>query len=192
MSSTDESRDRRALIVIDVQRGFDAPAWGRRNNPSCEENVSALIEAWRSAGLPIVYVRHDSIEDGSPLGASAPGNAFKPEVSGEPDLLVSKRVHSAFLGSPDLHAWLQSHGVSGVAVSGIQTNFCCETTTRVASDLGYDTWFVLDATHTFDRLDPSGELVTADELMRITAANLDGEFARVLTTHEAVEAVAGR
>ena len=44
------------------------------------------------------------------------------EITGEPDLLVSKEVHSAFYGEPDLHAWLQKHGISGVAVCGIQTN----------------------------------------------------------------------
>ena len=33
---------RTALIVVDVQRGFDdASYWGRRNNPDCERNVAA-------------------------------------------------------------------------------------------------------------------------------------------------------
>jgi len=39
-----QPEDARALIVVDVQRGFDdAGYWGRRNNPSCESNVAALI-----------------------------------------------------------------------------------------------------------------------------------------------------
>ena len=39
------------LIVVDVQRGFDdAGFWGPRNNTACEENVRALIAAWRREG----------------------------------------------------------------------------------------------------------------------------------------------
>jgi hypothetical protein len=41
---------------------------------------------------------------------------------------------------------------------------------------------VLDATHTFDRPDPFGGVVSADELARVTATNLHGEFATVIDT----------
>src|SRR3954454_24722601 len=90
-----------ALIVVDVQQAFDdAGYWGRRNNPGCEANVARLIEAWRAEGRPLVFVRHDSDEEVSPLRPDEPGNAFKPEVSGEPDLLVTKQVNSAFSARP--------------------------------------------------------------------------------------------
>ena len=93
-----------ALIVIDMQKGFDDDSfYGPRNNPECETNVAKLIEAWRSHKWPIVFVRHDSHDDMSPLGVGREGNAFKDEVSGKPDLLVVKPTHSAFLGKPDLH-----------------------------------------------------------------------------------------
>src|ERR687883_113365 len=91
-----------ALVVVDVQRAFDdAGYWGRRNNPACETNVAALIDTWRTAGRPLVYVRHDSDEPGSPLAPGQPGNAFKDVVTGAPDLLVTKQVNSAFYGDPD-------------------------------------------------------------------------------------------
>src|SRR3954451_16059083 len=80
-----------ALIVVDLQKGFDDPSWGRRNNPACEENVAAVIEAFRRRGEPIVFVRHDSDEDVSPLRPDEPGNAFREEVHGTPDLLVTKQ-----------------------------------------------------------------------------------------------------
>lgn len=175
-----------ALIVIDLQEGFTDPAWGPLNNPECESNVGALIGAWRQAGRPIVYVRHDSVEPGSPLGPDHPGNALKEVVSGEPDLLVTKNVNSAFYGDPDLHQWLQSRGVTGVAVTGLQTNLCCETTARMAGNLGYDTLFVLDATATFDLPARGGGTISADELARVTASNLQDEFADVVMTADLI------
>ena len=94
--------DRVALLVVDVQQGFDDPVWGPRNNPACEENVATLIEAWRAKGQPIVYVRHDSSEPESPFTPGQRGNEFREILSGEPDLLVVKSVNSAFHGDPDL------------------------------------------------------------------------------------------
>jgi nicotinamidase-related amidase len=181
--------DRAALIVVDVQRGFDdAGYWGARNNPACEGNVAALIAAWRAAGRPVVFVRHDSDEPGSPLRPGTPGNAFQDLVDGDPDLLVTKHVNSAFHGEPDLDAWLRAAGVTELVVAGISTNHCCETTARLAGNLGYRTLFALDATYTFDRRGPDGATISADELARVTAANLHGEFATVVSTAELLDA----
>ena len=183
--------DDTALVVVDVQRGFeDAGLWSptaRRNNPACEANVAALIGAWRNAGRPLVYVRHDSAEPRSPLAPGTPGNRFQDVVSGEPDLLVAKQVNSAFYGEPDLHAWLRERGIGSVALCGITTDHCVETTARMAGNLGYDVLFALDATHTFDRTGPDGTLVTADELARATAASLHGEFATVVRTADLLD-----
>jgi nicotinamidase-related amidase len=178
--------EQRALIVVDVQMGFDDPAWGHRNNPKCEENIATLIRHWRSRGGPIVYVRHDSALSDSLLRPGQPGNALRPFVDGEPDLLVTKSVNSAFYGRPDLHQWLQHESIHGLVICGVQTNYCCETTARMAGNLGYETYFALDATHTFDMPDLDGCEITADELARVTAANLDGEFASVVETADLV------
>jgi nicotinamidase-related amidase len=176
-----------ALVVVDVQKAFDdARLWGRRNNPACEENVDRLISAWRDAGQPLVFVRHDSREPGSPLGAGTPGNAFKDVVAGEPDLLVTKSVNSAFHGEPDLAAWLRGGRIERLVICGIQTNMCCETSARVGANLGFDVAFALDATHTFDLDDHEGGTIGADELARVTRANLDPEFCRVVTTAQAI------
>jgi nicotinamidase-related amidase len=184
--------DRAALIVVDVQKGFDdADFFGPRNNPACEANVEALIAAWRASDQPIVFVRHHWDEDGSPLRSDEAGSEFKDVVAGEPDVLVTKTVHSAFHGTPDLHEWLGRNGIERLVICGIQTNVCCETTARVGSDLGYKVGFAIDATHTFDQDDHDGGKVTADELARVTASNLDPEFGRVLSTDAAIAELNG-
>lgn len=175
---------REALVVVDVQEGFNDPSWGQRNNPACEANIAALLAAWQQAGEPIVFVRHDSLSAESPLSHGQPGNDLQPLLTGEPDLLVTKSVNSAFHGSPDLHAWLVAQGIERIVVCGITTNHCCETTARVGGNLGLDVTFVIDATYTFDRTGPDGVTIDADTLSRVTATNLHGEFADVVRTQD--------
>jgi len=175
------------IVVIDMQKGFgDASYWGPRNNPDCESNVEELIAAWRAQSWPIVYVRHDSVMPSSPLAPSSKGNEFKAALTGKPDLLVSKSVHSAFYGKPDLHDWLQEERISGVAICGIQTNLCCETTARMASDLGYEVLFVADATHTFDIVTETKKVYRAREVARYTMLNIDADFGKVVSTADLV------
>ena len=166
-----------ALVLIDIQQGFAEPVWGRRNNPDAEANVGRLVAAWTAAGRPIVRVRHASTSAGSPLAPDRPGHAYHPVVADiTPALEVTKSVHSAFLGTPDLHAWLQENGIREIVVTGVQTNRCCETTARWAGDLGYAVRFAIDATYTFDE-----DGLTAEELSAATATNLDGHFGRVVS-----------
>jgi nicotinamidase-related amidase len=171
-----------ALIVVDVQVGFDNPMWGDRNNPACEQNIAELVARWEQLGWPVVVVRHDSVEQHSPLRPELPGNQLKQFLRDRGDLLVTKSVHSSFHGEPNLHGWLAERGIEAVAVCGITTNHCCETTARVACDLGYRVTFIGDATATFDRLSLSGEVIDADTLARTTFANLAEEFAEVRDT----------
>lgn len=169
-----------ALILIDVQRGFDDPYWGKRNNPDAEANIARLLDSWTG---PLVLVRHDSTTPDSPLRPGQDGNRFKPELDrAEPDLVFAKSVNSAFHGEVDLHAWLGARQITDVVLAGVQTNMCVETTARVGGNLGYRVRVVLDATFTFDLED-----LTADQLTRATAANLrGGGFAGIVSTDDVV------
>lgn len=177
--------DRTALVVVDVQKGFDDAAyWGPRDNPQAEENIEALLHEWRDRSRPVVFVQHSDEDPLSPLHPGNAGHAFKDLLSGKPDLLVHKTVNSGFHGSPDLDGWLRAQGIESIVVCGITTNHCCETTARVGGNLGYRVFFAVDATHTFDRDDLEGGTVPAAELSRITAINLHDEFATVVATRD--------
>ena len=174
------------LIVIDVQRAFDDPAWGERNNPDAEVRIAQAIAGWRERDAPLIHVRHRSAE---PEGTFIPGTdafEFKPEaqpLDGEP--VITKDVNSAFIGT-DLEERLRSDGVTSVALVGLTTDHCCSTTARMAANLGFDTWVLGDAMATFARHTPDGELIGAQEMHRTALASLHDEFAEVLSTDEAL------
>lgn len=180
-------QDNAALIVVDVQEGFDDESLtGKRNNPDADRNIEAIITVWEQARRPIVVVQHNSISAGSVLNPSKPGNSLKPYVKKvKPELAVTKSVNSAFYGTPDLDQWLKSSDIHQIVIVGIQTNMCCETTARMAGNLGYDVIFVPDAMHTFDATGPDGVVLSADEITRATVASLyDGGFAKIASTHD--------
>lgn len=173
-----------ALIVVDVQRGFDEPVWGRRNNPGAEGNIARLLAAFRGSGRPVFHVQHMSVEPRSPLRPGRPGNRIKDcatPLPGEP--LVRKTVNSSFIGT-NLESRLRRKGVKTVAVVGLTTNHCVSTTARMAGNLGFETFVVSDATATFDRRGPDGRVHRAETMHEIGLAELHGEFATVLTTDE--------
>lgn len=120
-----------ALVVIDAQLAFDDTGyWGERNNPTCEENIALLVRVWQEKDWPIVVVRHDSADPGSPVHPDSAGHAFKRCVPESCDLLVSKSVNSAFYGESSLEQWLRDREIHSLAICGITTNHCCETTAR--------------------------------------------------------------
>ena len=171
-----------ALLVIDVQDSFtaDAARWASRNNPAFEANVTRLVEAYRNAGLPVIWVVH---EDGDAL--FRPGTPYvrlQPFLDRrEDEPLLRKSTRNAFT-STDLAERLAALGVRRLAITGIQTEQCCETTARVAGDLGYDVDFVTEATLTFPITDAAtGDVQPADAITRATEFSLRGRFARIAT-----------
>ena len=181
-----------ALIVIDVQRGFDDwEAAGRhRNNPQAVARIAGLLAGFRRAGAPVFHIRHAGKDTASAFFPAGPGFAVKDEareIAGEP--VIVKRVNSAFIGT-GLENRLREAGIQTVVICGATTNHCVETTVRMAGNLGFDTALVRDATWTFDRTGPDGDIHTAEHIHAITLANLNGEFARIVRTAEAIEALA--
>ena len=179
-----ELHGRAALIVVDVQQGFDdAEFWGANYNDAADANISALLDHWQGSGRPIVAVRHDSVNPDSPLHPDNQGAVKDYVADANADLFVTKSVNSAFYGDPDLHRWLQDQGISQIVIVGIQTNMCCETTARMGGNLGYDVVFVPDATDTFDLTGPDGITMLAGDLAAATITNLHGGgFATVVST----------
>lgn len=174
-----------ALIMIDVQQSFrHRPYSDERVLPAFFERSSALVEGFMAARLPIVRILH--VEDTGPFSKASGLVEPMPELAFEPTATFEKTVHSALVGT-GLQRWLTARGISRLAIAGIRTEQCCETTTRNASDLGFEVDYVGEATLTFPMMTRAGRTVSADEIRARTEMVLADRFATIVTVDEAVE-----
>jgi len=186
LNSKDVPIGQSALLVVDAQDSFkvDAKKWERRNNRDFENNVGRLIDAYREAKLPVIFFIHTDEDPG--FGTDHPMFKLMEELqprSTEP--VIQKNTRNAFT-STGLSALLLEKGVRKVAITGIQMEQCCETTARVAADLGYAVDFVIDGTMTFPipNWEKPGEELGVDAIRERTEYALRKRFARITTVTE--------
>ncbi|CAI8967941.1 Uncharacterized isochorismatase family protein YrdC [Bacillus sp. IT-79MI2] len=179
-----------ALVIIDVQKAFNLPYWGERNNPFAEENMKSLLEEWRKRALTIIHIQHVNKENvESMFHPNTETVKFKEEVQPlQGEIVIQKCVNSAFIGT-DLEKLLKEKNCNSVIIVGLTTNHCVETTTRMARNLGFSTYLVSDATATFNRKGPDGVQYCAEEIHNMTLVNLHEEFATIVTTSGILEKV---
>uniref|UniRef100_UPI003B52BF6D cysteine hydrolase family protein n=1 Tax=Roseovarius indicus TaxID=540747 RepID=UPI003B52BF6D len=185
-----------ALLLIDVQKGVNVlEHWGgptgRRNNPGAEAEMARLLAAWRDADLPVIYTQHDSREAASPLKLSLPTGAmiegFEPAAG---EIVIRKDVNSAFIGT-DIELRMRQHGITRLVIVGFFTNFCVETSTRMAGNMGYDTYLVPDACATTNRVGPDGTDHDPETVHALSVASLHGEFCTAISTDQALALTKG-
>jgi nicotinamidase-related amidase len=132
-----------AVLVIDMQQGLcegEGRAWA---SDAVIARINQLTHRLREAGVPIVFIQHESttgyLAHGTREWQLADGLQVQPG-----DLRVRKKTPDAFLNT-DLEALLKARGVDEVIVCGMHTEFCIDTTTRRALALGYPVTLVADA-----------------------------------------------
>lgn len=185
------SDDIPALILIDIQKGFDDIShWGtERNNPEAEENANILLNFWRAKNFPIFHIQHCSSDPDSLLNESSSGINFKEIVSplaGE--IILKKNVNSAFIGT-NLRKLLDTGNISKVVLVGLSTDHCVSSTARMAWDYGFETYVVSDATATFSKEGSDGQFFSAQLIHETTLASITREFGVVVSTKEMVQQI---
>ena len=175
---------RTAVLIVDVQEG--AVDRGPYRVDEVLENIGLLADAARRASVDVVYVQHDGAP-GDPEEPFTPGWEICGRIAPGPgERVVRKRHNSAFRGTA-LHDELTAAGVTTLVVTGIQTEYCVDTTCRVAFELGYDVVMPELTNTTFD----NGEL-SASSIHRLFNERIfAGRFARVVSMSEALDLVAG-
>jgi nicotinamidase-related amidase len=175
-----------ALLLVDVQQSFlHRPYWDASGLQPFLERLQSLIDRAQAAGIPRLQVFHVENETAANPFSLASGfvKAFS-ELRLEPTDVFYKSVHSAMFASnaagQSIDYWLRRHGIDRLVITGIRTEQCCETTTRHASDLGYEVVYATDATLTFPMVSASGRQFSAADIRERTELVLAGRFAKVM------------
>lgn len=145
-----------ALVVIDLQRGIAARDVVPHRASGIVANAANLAAAFRSAQLPVVWVRVSFSEAGADalnplvdapqsMQRSAGWDDLVPELGvRDGDIVVTKRNWGAFYGT-DLDLQLRRRGIRRIAICGISTSIGVESTARDAYERNYGLLFVEDA-----------------------------------------------
>ena len=168
-----------ALLIIDVQQSFmHMPYWSSGQLAPFQQALFKLEEGCREAGVPVVHIFH--IDDDAPFRAESGLIRAMDWLPEPPTVRFDKHVHNAFTDT-GLDVWLRRQGVQRLIISGIRTEQCCETTARVASDLGYAVDFVSEATLTFPMTHQgTGQTFSAQDITTHTELVLADRFARIV------------
>lgn len=169
----------KAILVVDVQTELvnDKPY-------QCEKllcNIQKVLCVAREKKQEVIFVRHNGCW-GDELEAQTSGwEIYKDVVPIEGELIIDKCYNSAFMNT-SLHSYLQEKNISELIIMGLQTEYCIDTTVKVAFELGYTVTVPKDTTSTYNN-----EFMTAHELIRFYERNIWGNrFAKVLTVEQVI------
>jgi nicotinamidase-related amidase len=178
----------RALVVIDVQESFrQTSLWPAISNPDIARDVARLVDGARSGGDLVIWVLHTEPGSGTAFDPASGHARYLAPLAPEPgEPQLTKTSHNAFT-TTNLQQLLTQRGISELVICGIRTEQCCETTARVASDLGYQVTFVTEATATHPiAYRGAPRTLPASVVTERTEYALAGRFAAIATIAEAV------
>jgi len=149
------------LLILDMQRYFldeNSHAWV----PSGEAIIPGLKKAaryFRNAGRPVIATQHvNTIDDAGMMGSwwsellleEQPLIEIDSDLEIQPLEILQKSQYDAFINST-LESRLVEHGVKQVVIGGVMTHLCCETTARAAFGRGFEVFFLVDGTATYNQ-----------------------------------------
>jgi bifunctional isochorismate lyase/aryl carrier protein len=149
-----------ALLILDMQSYFLEPASHAfiPSAPAIVPGLKALAESYYANNLPVIFTQHlNSIQDAGSMGTwwkdlihiENPHSAIIPEFDYSNRFVLRKNQYDAFYETP-LEEILKRKKVSQVLISGVMTHLCCETTARSAFVRGFDVFFLVDGTATYN------------------------------------------
>ncbi|MSQ61499.1 MAG: cysteine hydrolase [Dehalococcoidia bacterium] len=186
-------RERAALLIMDYQNEIAAPQEER--DPALFERAARVVDAWRTAGLPVYHVvihfregypevgprsrMFSGLKAAGRLREGTEGAAIHRAVAPLPgEVIVTKKRVGAFSGS-DLDLILSGNDRTSLVLMGIATSGVVLSTVRAAADADYELTIIADCCADGDaevhrvlteKIFPrQAEVITADDLLRTLA-----------------------
>lgn len=136
-----------ALLVVDVQNALVSA------KPYAKEeiigNIKKLITNCRENNVEVIYIQHTELS-GEELAAGSEGWKIYGEISPNPnETVITKNYNSAFKET-SLKAYLDNKGIKRLIITGMQTEYCIDTTCKVAFEYGFELVIPEKTNTTFD------------------------------------------
>jgi len=181
--------DRSALLVLDMQAYF-LETTSHAYVPSASvilPGLRDLVAAYVQRCLPVIFTRHlNTLENAQLMAAwwrdlirkDNPLSKIVAVFNLDQAIVLEKSQYDAFYQT-ELDALLRSRNVTQLVISGVMTHLCCETTTRTAFGRGFEPFFLVDGTATYN-----------ESFHRASLLNLAHGFAELKLVGEILEDLA--
>jgi nicotinamidase-related amidase len=181
----------KCLVLVDLQNDYFAG--GNMELAGIEEaaaNARILLNEFRKAKLPVVHIRHISVQPGATFFLpETDGAKINPTVSpGRNEAIVSKYFPNSFRDTSLLEI-LKNEKVDNLIICGAMSHMCIDATTRAAFDLGFNCTVAEDACATRDLIF-KGRTIKASEVHGSFMAALSFPYANVISTNDIIESMA--
>lgn len=173
------SNSKSALLVIDMQNGLFGGQSKPHNAQLVLSNILSLIEYCRLNETPIIFIRHVGEKD-TLLDPNGPNTQLIKELSvnANTDTVIEKMYPSSFKNTA-LKEVLEKLDVDEIIITGMKTEYCIDTTIRVASEYGYKLMLISDAHTTTDSV-----ALNAQQIIDHHNQVLSNAFAKLKTAEE--------
>ncbi|EMB9404200.1 cysteine hydrolase [Staphylococcus pseudintermedius] len=175
------------LLVIDVQNDYFKGGKMALHQPDkALRNIQQLEQDFSAKHLPIIYIQHINTKPNPTFfEADTEGVVLHSELAVQPEsIIIEKHFPNSFFQT-ELQETLQQHDIDTLVICGMMTHMCVDSTTRAASELGYNPILIHDATAT-KALSFTGLDVDASDVQHALIASLTN-FSTVMSTDEWLE-----
>jgi nicotinamidase-related amidase len=148
-----------AVLAIDVQMGLF-----NGKPPACDgdaviSRINEVTSKARSVGVPVIVFQHDGDPKGDWMVPFTDDWKLHPKLHVDPNDLIRRKTTCDAFYDTKLEAELGSRSVSTLVLTGFATDFCIDTTLRIALSKEFEVVVVEDAHTTTD-----GPVLSAQDL----------------------------
>ncbi len=176
--------EKSVLLVINAQVGLLDLTQEGRNNSDAEKNIVHVLAHWRKNKRHVIHVKHISDNPGSIFYKGSTGSDFLPNLGPQSNEEIIEKTKSSAFSETNLSDLIKSLEPSAVCLVGFTANECIDATAKDAAALGLTSFVVGDATAMFDMRSPDGKLLKAERLHKLTLANINAFYAKVIQMSE--------
>lgn len=172
------------LIIINAQNGLLGTTQKGRNNSEAEQNIVQILKLWRSKNRKIIHIKHVSEDPSSIFFRTSSGSDFLETLKPKDHEHVVEKIKASAFSGTRLEALLNKETSANIILVGFTANECIDATAKDAAAIGFQTFVAADATASFDLKDPSGKLIKAERVHKLTLANINAFYAKVVNTSD--------